>query len=93
MKVDEVSGRRTAHHWKISAEQNGIPFGFYIDEVFLPNYDGFCTKFVAENAEIAFGMPEGKYCLVIEKREYVTEKEWVWNPDKPRSLAKSVTVE
>ncbi len=93
MKADKISGMRTAHHWKISAELNCVPFGFYVDEVFLPNYDGFCTKFVAENAEIAFGMSEGKYCLVIEKGEYVTESEWKWDPDKPRNLAKSVTVE
>jgi len=94
MKAERLLGNRTAYHWIISGKQNGIPFGFYVDEVFLPGKNGFYTKFFAENVEIAFGMSEGKYCLVVENGENIkTEKEWVWDPDHPRNLAKSVTVE
>lgn len=93
MKAEKLSGNRTAHCWAISGMENRTPFGFYVDEVFLPT-EGFYTKFSAENAKIGFGISKGKYCIVVESAENVkTETLWKWDPDKPRHLAKSVTVE
>ena len=94
MLADKISGERTPFHWEISGEIKGIPFGFYTDYIFLPSKKDFFTKFSAENVEYGLGKVEKGYCMVMLKGENIkTEKEWDYNPDQPKSLAKSVTVE
>ena len=94
MLADKISGERTPFHWEINGENKGITFGFYTDYVFLPDKKDFFTKFSAENVEYGLGKVEKGYCMVMLKGENIkTEKEWDYNPDQPKSLAKSVTVE
>ena len=94
MLADKISGERTPLHWKINGENKGISFGFYTDYVFLPNKKDFYTKFSAENVEYGLGELEKGCCMSILKGDNIkTEKEWEYNPDQPKHLAKSVTVE
>ena len=94
MLADKISGERTPFHWEINGENKGITFGFYTDYVFLPDKKDFFTKFSAENVEYGLGELEKGFCMSILKGENIkTEKEWDYNPDQPKSLAKSVTVE
>ena len=94
MLADKISGERTPFHWEISGENKGMPFGFYTDYVFLPDKKDFFTKFSAENVEYGLGKLEKGFCMAILKGDNIkTEKEWDYNPDQPKSLAKSVTVE
>src|SRR3989344_5658410 len=91
MLADKISGERTPFHWEISGENKGMPFGFYTDYVFLPGKKDFYTKFSAENVEYGLGKLEKGFCMAILKGDNIkTEKEWDYNPDQPKSLAKSV---